>query len=561
MNIALRPWLLVMAVALATIGAAGCATSQDPTLDRDRDTDHEIPDADVGVEPDADPGEDADVGVAPDADPGDDADVGDEPDVPVIEEGESWRTPDAEVLRVGRRGRFLLRGTVLAPNEVIDPGEVLFVDGEIRCVAADCTTHTDAADASWIDTHGIISPGLIDGHNHLGYNFLPQWFPSPYRLFNNRYQWADDEAYEWHVRPYAKRRSTGTHYCPAAKWGELRSVIHATTTVQGQSFQQSCVNWGVRNADHYHGLGYSHMRTSIASVRDITDAQAQNYLDSFNAETNPTTRFAVHMVEGIADNNVLLEFDSFAGRDTRNNRHQGVSLLHNGTSILIHSMVLTDEQIAETYYSDSKIVWSPSSNIVLYGVTADIEKILEAGITTGIGPDWTVSGEPDMLAELRFARDYARSHDIGILTSKKLWEMATRDGALVVGLERHIGRLAEGYRADIAVFGRTGPDPYDALIDSRTEDVRLSFVDGQAFYGDVNLRETVGRNEFCEPFEACGREKFICVQDEPAAPNRRNEKLGDIRTQLYNILEGIGYPEDEQYGRGDELLELALCDD
>jgi len=49
------------------------------------------------------------------------------------------------------------------------------------------------------------------------------------------------------------------------------------------------------------------------------------------------------------------------------------------------------------------------------------------------------------------------------------------------------------------------------------------------------------------------------VQESPGAPDRRNETLEDIRTQLFNILEGIGYPPEEQYHRGDELLELVDC--
>ncbi|MFU8804576.1 MAG: hypothetical protein ACNA8W_12255, partial [Bradymonadaceae bacterium] len=346
---------------------------------------------------------DADAGPGVDVDPDSDIDV----ETPDAGGGEIVPTPEAEILQVGTSG-ILLRGVVLTPDGILDPGEVLVEGVLITCVSEDCTGRAGASGATWIDTRGIISPGLIDGHNHLAYNFLPEWTPDPFRLFNNRYEWADEEAYEDHVRPYAKYRSNNSHYCPGAKWGELRSLIHATTTVQGQSAQRTCVNWGVRNADHYHGLGHNHLRTNIGSPRDITDAQAESLITSFEAETNPVTRYAVHMTEGVEGNHLHTEFDSFAGRDTRTNRHQGTSLLVYGTSILIHSMILTDEQIAEAYYAAAKIVWSPSSNFALYGVTAPIEKILEVGVVTGIGPDWTVSGEPDILGEMRVALDYAR---------------------------------------------------------------------------------------------------------------------------------------------------------
>ncbi len=472
----------------------------------------------------------------------------------------SGPTDPAEVLQTGTSG-FLLRGVVLGPDEVLNPGEVLFIDETITCVAADCTSETGAEDATWIDTKGIISPGLIDSHNHIAYNFLPQWVPG--RYFTNRYEWAADDEYREHVRPYAANRSSNTHFCPGAKWGLLRSVVHATTTVQGQpSAAGSCINFGIRETNRYHGLGYNHMRANAGSPREINDADATNLMESFTRTVDPTTRYHVHMQEGYEGNHILEEFESFAGRDPRPNRHQGLSLLYNGTSILIHSISLTEEQLQEAVDTDSKIVWSPSSNFALYGegVTAPIQSILQLGITTGIGPDWTPSGEAEMLGELRFSLNYGRNEGIEEITPEKLWEMSTSDGAVVVGLHEHIGRLEVGMRADIAVFGRAGPDPFEALIESRASDVRLVFIDGKGWYGDMDLEYVAARNIYCEYLDACGTEKFICVQESPTADNRRDETMEDIRTQLYNILEGIGYPPEEQYGRGDELLELIDCD-
>jgi hypothetical protein len=105
-------------------------------------------------------------------------------------------------------------------------------------------------------------------------------------------------------------------------------LVHGTTTIQGHpSASGSCINWLIRNANRYHGLGYDHMSQSIASPRDITDSAADALVSSFTDPTTPTTRHHVHMAEGVGGGNVLLEFDSFAGRDPRSNRHAGISLL------------------------------------------------------------------------------------------------------------------------------------------------------------------------------------------------------------------------------------------
>lgn len=474
----------------------------------------------------------------------------------------STPTGPGGVIKTGNTD-LLLRGVVLTPSAVFDPGEVLVVGDIITCVDTDCTTAPGADAATWIDTNGVISPGLIDAHNHMAYNFLPEWVPDPEQLFDNRYHWADNPQYEAHIEPYSANRSSNTHFCPGAKWAELRSLAHGTTTMQGQpSASGSCIDWAVRNTNRYHGLGYDHMRANIGSVRDLTDADADSLIMDFDLSVDPVTRYVVHMAEGVTGANIDEEFDSFAGRDPRPNRHNGVSLLHNGTSVLIHSIPLTDAQLEEAQMTNAKMVWSPSSNFALYGYgqTAPIDRILELGITVGLGPDWTISGEDEMLGEMRFAINYTTAAGIEAVTPQRLWEMATFEGAEVVGLQAFIGRLEVGYRADIAVFGRSGPDPYAAVLESRIADVRLVLIDGVGYFGDDNLESVASRNPYCDALDACGAPKFICVQDSPTATNRRDETLGDIHTQLYNILEGVGYPAEEQYGRGDELLELANCE-
>lgn len=458
-------------------------------------------------------------------------------------------TPPAIVIQEGENDITILRGLILTPQGPLE-GEVLINRDLITCVDESCANEEGADQALIVETNGLISPGLIDAHNHLPYNFLPEWVPNPFQLFQNRYQWADDPNYEEFVRPYTVRRSSGSHFCPTAKWAELRSLINGTTTVQGQSLNQNCIDGLVRNADHEHQLDYhDHVRTTISSVRDINDDSAQNFIDSFNDPATPTTRLIVHMAEGFEENHILEEFDSFDGLDPRQNRHNGVSLLEGGQSVLIHSIPLTDDQLDRVVETDSKIVWSPSSNLVLYGTTTNIEDIIDLGITTGIGPDWTISGEDNMLDELRFAYEYGVDQNIETITSQKLWEMATQDGSEVVGLNEFIGSIEVGKKADLVVFGRSQENPYDIILESRPEDVRLVFVDGKGLYGDRNLKNTTSTNEFCENFEACGVEKYICVQVAPNAPDRGDETLEDIENQLIDLLGD----------RSDELLDLVNC--
>ncbi len=51
----------------------------------------------------------------------------------------------------------------------------------------------------------------------------------------------------------------------------------------------------------------------------------------------------------------------------------------------------------------SSIVWSPLSNLLLYGGTARVEAAKAAGVTIGLGSDWSPSGSKNLLGELKVA--------------------------------------------------------------------------------------------------------------------------------------------------------------
>lgn len=473
--------------------------------------------------------------------------------------------PAATIVHVGTSG-LLLRGTVLTPAGPLSPGEVLVTGNTIACVAADCSGTAGASTATIIDTHATISPGLIDGHNHLTYDFIPEWVPSPPQLFHNRYEWRGNAQYSAWVHPEGDSDNNGTQdtgaQCPGAKWGELRSIIHGTTTVQGQAPTSSCLDRLARNADGFTGLGADIARTTISGPCESSFPTRASLYGSFTSATSPTTRFYVHMGEGYANTgtatrtNPLREFACYDGTDPT--YYTGQSLLADmmgmpfGTGVFIHAMPLTSTELDRTLAMHAHVVWSPSSNMVLYGQTADIAGMLSRGISVGLGPDWTPSGSDEMLSELRFAQQYGRTNAIAALTPEQLWRMSTIDGADVVGLSA-IGTIAVGQRADISVFGRTSANPYQAVIDSRAADVRLVLIDGVGYYGDVALQATTAVNTSCEAFDACGTPKYLCAANTPGAmtaTSRYAETVADIHGQLQTIMAA--------YSRTD-LLELVDC--
>ncbi|GAB4202022.1 MAG: hypothetical protein OHK0013_14720 [Sandaracinaceae bacterium] len=520
-----------------------------------------------------------DAVVPPGEDAGTDAFVGTDAGMGSLPVDRSLPAPASVVSRMGTGG-FLLRGTVLAPSGPLTSGEVLVVGDTIQCVAASCASHPMAGTVTVIDTNATISPGLIDAHNHATYDFLPEWVAGD--LFDSRYEWRGDAAYRMHIRPESDGGTRGEMVCPATKWAELRSIVHGTTTIQGQSPRQSCVDRLARNADHYHGLpsrSNTSFGTSIAGPCEgtvgSTTSTAMN--DTWRTAkiadwlAGDETRLAVHMAEGVRgmgalSTNVLREYDCYRGRATGGARgDHTIDLLESsagvpyGTAYFIHATALTRAQLDEANAAGAYFVWSPSSNIVLYDGTVDIGHLVSIGAVVGIGPDWTVSGEDDVLAEMRFGYEYARASGITSITPERLFLMATRDGARAVDLHRDIGTLEVGKRADIVVFGRVSGDPYRAVLESQAADVRLTMIDGLGYYGDLALETATAVNGLCETFDACGTSKFLCVQSTPGSTARADETYESIRMQLYDILQN-GYPSvGTAYGRGAELEELVSC--
>jgi len=168
-----------------------------------------------------------------------------------------------------------------------------------------------------------------------------------------------------------------------------------------------------------------------------------------------------------------------------------------------------------------------------------------------------VFGEDDLLAELRYAQRFAIDQSIMRLTPQRLWQMATVDGARVVGLDDFIGKLVPGAVADITVFRRRNApaDLYEQAITSKAQDVRLVLIGGDAHSGDKSLDSLAWRQD-CDAINACGVEKFVCAsyQDGDTLAT-----IASIEKALVDILEGTGYPADEQYKRGSELLPLIDC--
>lgn len=167
--------------------------------------------------------------------------------------------------------------------------------------------------------------------------------------------------------------------------------------------------------------------------------------------------------------------------------------------VMIHAVGLDANQLADAARRKLSIVWSPFSNLLLYGETLDVVTAKRAGVNIAMGPDWSPTGSKNMLDELKIARRYLNKMRVpaNVISDRDLVDMATINGARAVGLDRTLGRVAPGYTANLLFVDRKllqqAKDPWTALISATQKDVDLVVIGGEPLYGDLQLVQNVSR--------------------------------------------------------------------
>ena len=446
------------------------------------------------------------------------------------------RNGDPQLLR--------LRGTVFTGDVVLPDGEV-FVSaktGKILCVGADCSASPGAAEATIVCTDGVITPGLIDPHNHANYNHLPRWKHT--KRFQNRYQWQAEGSY----KDFKKSQSAtfAKAKCETMKWAELRAMVAGTTSMQGTS-GSACIDGWVRDLDEdgqATGIaGYS-IDTQVTKISGTSQSTAKSWAQGL--KTGASAALVVHVAEGI---------DAASKEEWYDLVKLGLAVP--GVS-LIHAAGLTGVELAEAYANGVRLIWSPQSNLDLYGDTTRVPAALNLGIPVAIGPDWTPSGSMSQLEEMKCARQLSQKRWGGALTDERLVRMATVDAALTVGAQESLGRLGTGYLADIAVFSGDRSQPFAAVIAARPETVRLVLIGGRPLYGDKALIEAIVAQD-CEPMEVCGAAKIVCMKDSKV--DKGTQSVADIRSHLETTLASAKAADNpkSEFAYGYELFPLYEC--
>jgi hypothetical protein len=217
-----------------------------------------------------------------------------------------------------------------------------------------------------------------------------------------------------------------------------------------------------------------------------------------------TDAFQAHVSEGINDG-ARNEFLCLSGAP-------GGEMLTLPTTSFVHGAALTAADYQVMAKNGTALVWSPRSNIALYGNTATVTAAARVGVQIALGTDWTLSGSMNVLRELACADSLNKTYLANYFSDEDLWLMVTRNAAGGVGLDAQIGTLGFGHLADIAIFdGRKNKD-HRAVLAATPHDVVLVERAGKPLYGDAAI--VGGLAQGCDAVDVCGGAKSVCAVSE-----------------------------------------------
>jgi cytosine/adenosine deaminase-related metal-dependent hydrolase len=448
------------------------------------------------------------------------------------------------ITRIGNPDTIQLSGTVLTSKGALHNSHVLIHNGKIALIGAGREENAAVKNATYIKcTDAVISPGFINTHEHISYSTITPLADHGKKV-NHRHDWRvgarGNERREADVNGTAE---------DATKWGELRHIFSGTTSIVGEDMVPGLA----RNLDFMAGIEAElYHPADTYDVFPLDDAKGILRNGDCDYGPNATTRekagklyrYLAHIGEGVdaeAENEFqCLSSETFDVTPAIGGGGVSQDIIASNLA-LIHALGLTEADFDLVAERGAQVVWSPRSNVFLYGKTLNITYLLNAGINVALGTDWLPSGSATMAREAVCAFEVTKASYQQEIKSKTLWEMMTINAAKVAGFEKYLGSLAPGKLADIVILSTSGHsvDPFADAIYAPSEKIELVMRGGTILVAGDGLKGLATGE--CESVMFGEFPKTICVEKELGSSFKAFEaKLGGVYPA---ILPGI--PADE----------------
>lgn len=309
------------------------------------------------------------------------------------------------------------------------------------------------------------------------------------------------------------------------RYVECKCLLGGVTTSQGVELfsnkgARRFYRGIVRNVEQTGDPVLPEAGTRVADV-DTSDAQ------SFLARLMGKKCFLLHLAEGVdptARNHFLsLEFEP------------GVWAITPSLAG-IHCTALEKPDFDVMAQKGASMVWSPLSNLLLYGGTAKIADAKQAGVRMGIGSDWSPSGSKNLLGELKVAHLVNQAAG-GVFSGPEIVALATTNAAAILHWQDRLGSIEAGKCADFLVLNTAPQDPYDALLRANESAIQLVMINGVARYGEPVIMKSLGASG--ENVTVGGQKRMLHLAQKTSDPDVALISLDQARKKLTKALKDL----------------------
>src|SRR5438132_1505896 len=406
-------------------------------------------------------------------------------------------------------------GTVVTMDgsrRVIENGAVAVQTGRIVAVGHTADLDRNYTAREVISAAGkVIIPGLINGHTHV-----------PMTLFRGL---ADDlDLQEWltkYIFPAEAKNVTEEFVRVGTRLGLAEMIRGGTTTYCDMYYFEDAIADETSKAGMRAVLGETVIDFAVADNK--TNAEAMAYVERFvkkwegNALIVPA--IAPHAPYTVSEEH-LKAVRAFSDRTgapivthiSETKREVDDSIKAKGASpidylnrigflndrvIAAHVVWPSAEELMLLKKLGVGIVHNPQSNMKLASGVAPVPEMLKQDLPVGLGTDGAASNNDlNLWEEMDTAAKLHKliSKDPKVVSAQEAFEMATIRGARALHLEKEIGSIEKGKRADIAIvdLDDLNQTPYyniysDLVYAAKASDVRTVVIEGRVVMRDRRL--------------------------------------------------------------------------
>jgi 5-methylthioadenosine/S-adenosylhomocysteine deaminase len=377
--------------------------------------------------------------------------------------------------RLERADLLIVGGTIVTMDgtrKVIDDGGIAVRDGRIIGIGPRAEIERHFSSRKRISGTGkLITPGLINGHTHI-----------PMVLFRGL---ADDlDLQEWltkYIFPAEAKNVTEEFVRVGARLGLAEMIRGGTTTYCDMYYFEDAIAEETSKAGVRGVLGETLIDFPVADNK--TNAEGMAYVEKFVSRWKGNDlivpAIAPHAPYTVSEDH-LKAVRAFSDRTgvpivthiSETKREVDDSVKAKGASpvayldrigflnervIAAHMVWPQGTDINILKQRRVGVVHNPQSNMKLAAGVAPVPKMLDAGVLLGLGTDGAASNndlnmweEMDTVAKLH----KVFSGDPKVISAQQAFELATIRGAQALHLEKEIGSLETGKRADLLIIER-----------------------------------------------------------------------------------------------------------